>query len=176
LQSPWGTLIALPVFMKNLLFILLCIISTPAFAQIEKTFTTSDSADIPRFINLVLNNAKNKYRFSNVNNNHENAIEAIYSGGTYKLIFEFSRIELPADSNSNMPHPVQYVFNSVTGPYKDLFPFWKKYFQPGDKMKATAKSAHGQPATIPYRNGEMIATFIKYGDNWEIENKYPQNK
>src|SRR3954453_9858940 len=129
--------------MRKELLIFLLIFCMRAFAQMEKTFTSADSSGIPRLINLVLKSAKNNYRLVNVNNNHENAIEAVYSGGAHKLIFEFSRIKYPAGQRSNTPDSIQYTFISVTGPYKDLYPFWKKYYQPDAKMKASGKATHG---------------------------------
>lgn len=162
--------------MKKLVFILLFIINARAFAQMEKTFTTRDSSDISRLINLVLKNAKNKYKLTNTNNSHENAIESVYSDGTRKLIFEFLRINSSANQSSNTPDSIHYTFISVTGPLKDLFPFWKKYYQPDAKMNATLKATHGKTIQRPYQVGEMISTFTKYGDNWEIETRSSQKK
>jgi len=151
--------------MKNLILISLLMIHPGAFGQMEKTFTSKDSSDIPRLINLILKNTKNKYQLNNINTVHENAIEVIYSNGTHKLIIEFTR-------NKPGGNTTLYTFISLTGLYKDVFPFWKKYYQQDAKMAPIAKTTHGKVITTSYVEGKMISSFNKYGDNWELENRY----
>ena len=151
--------------MRNLIFISLLMIHTGAFGQMEKTFTSKDSSDIPRLINLILKNTKNKYQLNNINTVHENAIEVIYSNGAHKLIIEFTRNK-PADNTT------VYTFISLTGLYKDVFPFWKKYYQQDAKMGPIAKATHGKVIATSFVDGKMISSFNKYGDNWELENRY----
>jgi hypothetical protein len=155
--------------MKNLIIIWLLLIYSSAIGQMEKTFSSKDSSDIPRLIDLILKNTKNRYHLNNINTTHENAIEAIYSNGTHNLIIEFTRSN--PDSNTTV-----YTFISLTGLYKDVFPFWKKYYQPSAKMSAIAKAAHGKVITTSYIDGKMISSFNKYGDNWELENRYSGNR
>jgi hypothetical protein len=161
--------------MKNLIIILLLIITASAFGQMEKTFSSKDSSDISRLINLVLKNSKNKYHLDNINTTHENAIEAIYSDGIHKIIFEFSQVKSGGNHDLNIPDTMHYTFISVTGLYRDVFPFWKKYYQPDAKIKAIAKTTHGKVIITPYLKGKMISAFNKYGDYWELENRYSGN-
>ncbi len=162
--------------MKNLMVIWLLITSAGAWGQMEKTFSSKDSSDIPKLINLILKSTKNTYHLNNINTAHENAIEVIYSDGTHKLIIEFSRIKAGSNHNLNTTGTTEYTFISVTGLYKDVFPFWKKYYQPDAKMAGTAKATHGKVILTPYLNGKMISAFNKYGDYWELENRYPEKK
>ncbi|MEP6595229.1 MAG: hypothetical protein ABJA71_04745 [Ginsengibacter sp.] len=152
--------------MKILILISVLIIHTEAFGQMEKTFTSKDSSDIPRLIDLIVKNTKNKYRLKNINTIHENTIEVIYSNAAHNLIFEFTRNQPGGDTTSS------YTFISLTGLYEDVFPFWKKYYQPDAKMAPTAKATHGKVIITSYVEGKMISSFNKYGDYWELENRY----
>jgi hypothetical protein len=162
--------------MKNLIIILLLIISASAFGQMEKTFSSKDSSDIPRLIDLVLKDTKNKYQLYNIDTSKENAIQVIYSDGKHKMIIEFARVKPGSNHDINIPDMMHYTFVSITGLYGDVFPFWKKYYQPDAKRSATAKMRHGKVIITPYLNGKMISAFNKYGDYWELENRYSGNK
>ncbi len=159
--------------MKNVWFVLLLTLSAAAYGQMEKTFISKDSSDINKLINIVVTGASHKYHLITIDTVHENAIEAVYSDGSHKLIFEFLHI---SGINANAANPVLYTFISVTGPFKDLFPFWKKYYEPDAKMNATLKASHGKIVARPYLDKQMICGFNRYGDNWEIENRYSQKK
>lgn len=156
--------------MKALIFFSVLIINTVAFGQMEKTFTSKDSSDIHKLIDTILTTTKNKYQLKNINTVHENAIEAVYVNGTHNLIIEFT---------SNKPNgstTTSYSFISITGLYEDVFPFWKKYFQPNADMTSIAKTNYCKPVIIPYAEGNMISSFNKYGDYWELENRYSGKK
>ena len=137
------------------------------FGQMEKGFPTKDSSDISRMIDVILKNAKNKYQLKNINTVHENALEVVYTNGTHNLLIEFTR------NKPNGNATLSYSFISITGLYEDVFPFWKKYYQKDAKMAHVLKATHGKAIiTSSYAEGKIISSFNKYGDYWELENRY----
>jgi len=39
-------------------------------------------------------------------------------------------------------------------------------------MGPIAKATHGKVIATSFVDGKMISSFNKYGDNWELENRY----
>jgi hypothetical protein len=155
--------------MKKGLLIGLLFIQTIAFGQMEKNFSSNDSADIPKLVKLIITNAKNTYKLKNINHSHENAIEVVYASGKNNLVIEFA-------GNKTNDGVTVYTFVSVTGLFEDVFRFWKRYYQHNAKGNAVLKAGHGKVTKTALAGGAMITSFVKYGDKWEIENRFSGKK
>ncbi len=146
--------------MKKLFFILFLFINATLFAQTGKGFAT-DSANIINFANSVVATAKNSYQPDKVFR-HRFVVELWYrSSLPEKIRMEF-RI-LP-DKTAILVH--------LTGYYEDIFPYWKKYYQPDADMTDLEKAGKTQ-TTAPFLQGQVKSFFNKIMNKlWEVKSGY----
>jgi hypothetical protein len=131
--------------MKRSALVLLLFISTQAFAQTESAFYSRDSAGISRIVNMIVTNTKNKYQ----------ADKVIPGRNDIQVWYRFEKYEL-LRMHFEMQPDRSVMLESVSGRYEDLFPFWKKYFQPNVDTVAPAKA----PQIIaPFLNGKAMFIF-----------------
>ena len=148
--------------MKKFFFILFVFFNVSTFAQTGKGFAT-DSANIINFANSIVASAKNTYQPDKVFR-HRLVVELWYRCSLpEKIRMEFRIMD---DKTAVLVH--------LTGYYEDIFPYWKKYYQPDADM-ATLEKAGNSEMNAPFLQGQVKSFFTKItitGKLWQLKNDY----
>ncbi|MFT3750949.1 MAG: hypothetical protein QM768_21730 [Agriterribacter sp.] len=152
--------------MKIFAFTLLLLsISVSSFSQ-DRFFNTTNRKDVDYVLNEVLSNTKNKYNQVKIDSlRYENVIEFHYSDGEHQLYVEFNKNEKGGNKDLGIPDTLKYSFSALRGFYQDVFPFWKKYYEPEADYVQTAMTKHGKPnaSELPTKR---VAAFYKNAEEW----------
>lgn len=168
------------VFIFGIIMLLICLFTAfSASAQMEKTFSSRDSSDITKLVNTVLASTKNQYHLDTldvrrVTPKYE-SISVKYSDGTHWLRIDFTGIKSGGNFDLGTPDTLNFTFVELTGFFQDIFPFWKKYYQPDADMVTVVNDGRGKVIVVSYLKGTMVSAFNKDGDLWSIDNHYNPN-
>lgn len=140
-----------------LVFVIVC------NAQSQRVLRTDQSTDVISFLDSF-----ESFRIADVDSS-----AAIYKPITFQLQNESSRMVLVKFGRENQGNT--FKLDEVVGTYKDLFPVWKKYFEPEANFDAianhktkTGTANHFVALTVDER--ERKVNFFKTGaDEWRIK-------
>ena len=155
--------------MKKLLVIII-LISNAAAAQIQEKIKTTSRADVDLIVNLVLNETTKKYTQVKVDSvKSRYYIDNQFSDGENLVNVYFAKYNEGGNKDLNITGSNYYRFARVAGVYKDVFPFWKKYFQPDADFLQVATNKNGKVVQLQSNGDNYSAAFNKAGDAWIIE-------
>jgi hypothetical protein len=132
-----------------------------------------DSIKIPQVVSTIVTEIPG-YQFVKVDSskNHK-SFKYIYSNGIKNVWISFSVLNIGGNKDLEIPDTVYYKLVSVIGPYKALFPYWKKYFQPNADLINLQKDGHGELIIRPYiGKKEFVCTFTNSSGWWITFNMY----
>lgn len=158
---------------KGILIICLFTVSLSVSAQLEKKFITTDRTDVTNVVNLILSNTKNQYKLEGVDTlTCGPCLLYHYSDGLHTLVISFIKLKSGGNSDLEIPDTLHYTFAAIQGFYQDVFPFWKKYYQPDAEMVDVAKTGNGKVIMHEDSKGTWVSTFNKGGEIWQLENRF----
>ena len=132
--------------------------SLSTLAQNERGFFSIDSASINKITTMLVENTVNKYQFERIFPRRNN-VEFWYRGEDHtllRMLFKFF-----PDRSATLVH--------VDGKFVDVFPFWKKYFQPGADQKTLETNHEAEEANIPFAKGTATFGFRRSANPmWQI--------
>jgi hypothetical protein len=157
--------------MNKVLLISFLFFSKYSFSQVERVFKTKDRQAVTDFVNEILVNTTKKYNQVRIDTSKQNnSINFWYSDGENFLNIYFYKFTEGGNKDLEIVGETYYGLQSIKGIYKDLFPFWKKYFEGDAEFNQVALSKHGKTMQIPYGGRKYVATF-NGPDVWQLDIK-----
>jgi len=152
--------------MKKIILTLLLVTQIKTFAQLQHIFVIKNYKDMEQKAKMVIEIASNSYLINSMNNYNEGMVIYRCTSGSNNLTMEFTSIsKMPGDT---------FLFASITGIFEDVFPSWKKYYQPHADYKKVYTTGYSKTIVTPYLNGKIISTLYKENGEWHLNNKYVQ--
>jgi hypothetical protein len=96
------------------------------------------------------------------------SLSFIYSDGSNTLSIEFAIMKMGGNKDLELPDTVYYKLAAIKGPYKALFPYWKKYFQPDADLIEVQANGHGKVVIQPYKGKKYFVCAFNKSRSWWI--------
>ena len=142
--------------MKTFILAALILINTNVFGQKTEAFFSRDSSGIKSIVSLIMSGTKNEYHLDKLFNLRQD-VRYWYRHDLHdKIDIHFQEV---FDST--------WMLKTLDGPYEDIFPFWKKYFDGNADMEATKTARKGKVVSSPFSKGQVEFYFSGGGD-WQI--------
>ena len=152
--------------MKKLILSIFLLASVYASAQIK--FISTNKDDMRALSDSLMSNAKRHYVFKSEENS-EYAFKYEYVNtvdDSDRLYVLFRIIKKGENKDLEIKGVPEYRFESVSGRFLDLFPFWSKFINPGENMDAL------QAKGVTYiKRDNMTYLINKGGENWSLSLK-----
>jgi len=152
--------------MKKLILSIFLLASVYASAQIK--FISTNKDDMRALSDSLMSNAKRHYVFKSEKNS-EYAFKYEYVNtvdDSDRLYVLFRIIKKGENKDLEIKGVPEYRFESVSGRFLDLFPFWSKFINPGENMDAL------QAKGVTYiKRDNMTYLINKGGENWSLSLK-----
>jgi hypothetical protein len=151
--------------MKQLILSALLCVAFHAHSQ-EILFTDSSKisqvvsaivAEVPAFHFVRVDSSRSKESFSH-----------IYSDSTHTMKINFAIWKMGGNKDLELPDTVYYQLASIIGPYKVLFPYWKKYYQPEADLISLQADGHGKVFITPFIGKKYFVCTLTKSNGWWI--------
>ena len=154
-------------------------LSMLAAAQSADKFVFSSVDSVKAFSDSLALNAKRKFKFENASmSNITNAYVVSYyeisnTDSKYYLMVKFGKYNVGENKAMEIEGKPEYIFSFVEGRFLDLFPFWKKYFDPNaDPMELSNMISKFVNKTVVTTNGRTFtysfSSRSSSGEIWQI--------
>jgi hypothetical protein len=149
--------------MKKLILSIFLLASVFASSQVK--FISTNKDDMRALSDSLVSNAKRHYIFKSEKSS-EYAFKYEYVNTVDdldRLYVLFRIIKKGENKDLEIKGVPEYRFESVSGRFLDLFPFWSKFINPGENMEAL------QAKGVTYiKRDNMTYLISKSGENWSI--------
>jgi hypothetical protein len=127
-----------------------------------------DSTKIPHIVSSIIAESPG-YHYVRVDTSKGKAsFSHIYSDSINTLSIEFLIWKIGGNRDLEIPDTVYYKLAAIKGPYKALFPYWKKYYQPEADLIEVQANGNGKIVIQPYIGKEYFVCAFNKGRNWWI--------
>lgn len=146
--------------------------SNPGFAK--TTFFTQNANVFELVANTIATESNSKVELTGVDTigSVDKWYVAHYQTANEDEQFEIHFKQLKRGGNFDLgkPDTIFYNINYITGYFKTLFPFWKKYIQPNANREKVATDKHGELYFLPdiEKGKQLVFAFVKEGKSWSI--------